>query len=139
MEIPIGQHDKASLISGNYEKYGYRKMSKERQNEYKMQKSRETPHYNITVAAECLPWENDHLNVFQATDITADFWNMYTDPKNGFSIDMWRLSRHDYKGSVEDKLKIPITRLPMMEYTFPTAGSHIENVIKIYKHKKLSL
>jgi len=129
LEIPIGKLDNNSLISKNYQDYGYRKMVTDR-------KIRDR--FNIKLSDNLLVWENDQMNVFTAIDMAEELWKTYHSSDNNFTIDCWTLGHTDMIGSIDDRLKESITkRISLIQ---PDVMSEkTKAIIENYKHKKLSL
>lgn len=90
LEIRLSSNN-SSLISDNYEKYGYRKMFEDER-------------------FPGLIWENDHMNIFQAQKISEEFQNLYR--SNDFRVyshwlpDTENIDLEKKQIEVEDRIRI---------------------------------
>jgi hypothetical protein len=134
LEIYIGEMDTPSLISQNYEKYGYRKMNDDSHQKV-VDQDRKKNSNMIKNGNDSLMWESAEMNCNQAKDIAMSFWKMYTQPDNQFSIDNFKMARYDYLGEVEELLHRPIGEYGYKDKIPP----NLLNFVRTYVHKKLSL
>jgi hypothetical protein len=122
--IPTDPAVKASLISSDYEKYGYREMPKESIAKYSL--TSDTVFKNTN---DALIWENQNMNIFEADKIVSDLVDVkYT---HNFTVSTYGLShRLRQPLSVEDRLKVSSA-----EWRYMGSVDHVQE----YIHKKLSL
>lgn len=91
---------KSSLISTDYAKYGYRKLSKELIEKY-------SSLVDSHMWGNMLLWENSNMNIFDASNFVNEMIKLKSDKKSAFTIPIFNLSNR-YKGnlSITDRLKI---------------------------------
>lgn len=135
LEIYMGEMDTPSLISQNYEKYGYRKMNDD-SHEKLIDQDRKKNSNMIQNGNDSLMWESAEMNCHQARDIAINFWKIYHHPDNQFGIDNFKMARYDYLGEVEELLHRPIGQTHGYKDAMPP---NLLNFVRTYVHKKLSL
>jgi len=125
LEIPVGELNRMSKMSLNYNKYGYREYTG-------LQK--DIAYQHARVSNELLIWENDFLNYFQAYDIFEKMISERNNPKNNFTIAPWDLAMIGLPGDLSNKLSLPNSYLK---------DSNVENArvafVTNYIQKKLNL
>lgn len=127
LEIPIGADDVPSLMSSNYHEYGYKAIPEARYMDYvKEFKS------NVHMGKDKLIWQNEHMTIFEALEISKKFEETRFNPDNGFTVDPWTMSHLSLNGPVQDIIDLVSTEIF-------TPNEAAQKIIKEYKHKKLSL
>jgi len=118
--IPERIETQASMISLDYKKYGYRKMS---------QKIIDAGALVTTNHIDTLMWENSNMNIFDADRFVAELVELKN--KNNFTVDSYALTEQINKPlTISERLKITYP-----EWTLIRSSAHI----KTYIHKKLSV
>jgi len=97
LEIPVGELNRKSKMSMNYEKYGYRIFQGEHKHlEYKQAR----------VSKDLLIWEHDHMNYFDAYDLFYKMIESRNDLNNNFTLAPWDLAMIGLPGNVYDRLML---------------------------------
>jgi hypothetical protein len=131
LEIPANPNDSHSLISRDYQKYGYRQYDK---NDLNANKSGPWSLLGTFMTQDFLNWEHDDLNIEQALEIKQRWNAVLTDPGNDFRTSTFLLSDVGRKMSVQERLKLGITAYHDSFYT----NADWREFITRYKFKKLS-
>lgn len=125
LEIPIGELNRKSKMSVNYEKYGFR--------EYQGS-TREIQYKQARVSNELLIWENDYLNYYEAYDIFNKMISTRNSTKYNFKIAPWDLAVIGLINDIDDRLKLHVSELKN-----PEVENQRNKFIQTYKNKKLTL
>lgn len=125
LEIPVGELNRKSKMSMDYERYGYRR--------YQGQ-GRDIEYKQARVSNELLVWENDQLNYFQAYDIFESMIEKRNDVSNQFTLAPWDLAMIGLPGDVNERLQLHNSYLKNKTVDI-TRQEFIANYIK----KKLDL
>ena len=102
LEIPLGELNRKSKMSMNYEQYGYRTFTGETQ-EIKTQQAR--------VSNELLIWENDDLNYFQAYSIFDKMIAIRNSTDYDFRLAPWDMAMIGLKKPINDILKLHVSTI----------------------------
>jgi radical SAM superfamily enzyme YgiQ (UPF0313 family) len=125
LEIPLGELNRKSKMSLDYQKYGFRKFADDQ---------KEISYQHARVSNEILVWENDHLNYYQAYEIFDRMMGVRNNPVNKFKLAPWDLAMIGLPGDIDDRLKLPIGYLKDQ-----TVDVNRKKFVEEYKKKKLNL
>jgi hypothetical protein len=77
LSIPVNDNvDNSSLIGKNYKKYGYKKLVSEDENLHSLNERNVRP---LLISSNEMLWANDHMNVVDAYNLTAEFVKLRQD------------------------------------------------------------
>lgn len=112
--IPVDEYEKDSKISIDYKKYGYEKMSAEEIAEVKTNK-KDLLNSVVKLSIENSPqliWKNNHMNIFDALEISTRLEKMRMKPEIDFRLGAFELALLG-AGSLDDRLGIKIHSYPL--------------------------
>ena len=124
LEIPLGELNRKSKMSLDYQKYGFREFSG---NQY------ELSYNHARVSNEILIWENDYLDYYRAYEIFDRMIDIRNNPDNNFKLAPWDLSMIGLPPTIEERLLLPLSHLKDK-----TVNVNREIFINNYKIKKLN-
>jgi hypothetical protein len=132
--IPVSEYEKESKISMDYQKYGYRSMTKE---EIVISQSRRSDLLNSVVKKSLddkaqLIWVNDQMDIFDALEISTRLEKMRMRQDVDFRLGAFELALAG-AGTLDDRLDITIANYPL------GIKSVQQRLADIYIEKKLSL
>ena len=134
LEIPTKKH-RGSKISEDMTKYGYKRMSTEEIIQNYDEKTR------MADFTQIIPWQNDHMNYFQARKIETEINTMYFE--NRFRLSTFALSGiATNMHNMEELLQVcPVDVLKDIKYNFdiPDRSNPRYKMIDNYIKRKLSL
>jgi hypothetical protein len=96
LEIPASDLDKKSKMSLDYKKYGYQKI--EENIDYIPKGT-----YSVSMGSDLLLWKNEHMDVFQATELEETLENLN---RQNFKLNCWELSGPNMPASLSERLEI---------------------------------
>ena len=123
LEIPLGDLNRKSKMSMDYEKYGYRIFTGE---------EKELTYTQARVSNDLLIWEHDHMNYFEAYDIFNNMISVRNDKKNNFTLAPWDLAMIGLDGNVYERLSLHNSYLKNL-----IVEDSRQAFIRDYKRKKL--
>jgi radical SAM superfamily enzyme YgiQ (UPF0313 family) len=125
LDIPVGDLNRLSKMSLDYNKYGYRAYT--------------GPVKNITVqqnrvANELLIWENDQMNYYEAYEIFESMIKVRNNKDNEFTLAPWDLAMVGLPGNTTERLSLHNSYVHSQE-----VDQFRQNFVNNYKEKKLSI
>lgn len=102
LEIPLGELNRKSKMSLDYEKYGFR--------EYKGV-TKELQYKQARVSNEVLIWENDNLDYYKAYDIFNRMISIRNSNQYNFKIAPWDLAAIGLNNDINNRLSLHVSEL----------------------------
>lgn len=137
LEIPMNDtYDVPSLLTSKWQEYGYRKISDQ---PYVIEnKSMVSPEENMAHSIYNLNWETDHLNFHQCHQLSIEFNKRLKSSGQGLGT----FYLQEFPFPIEDVLNINFSNKYKEKdagWYISTANNMLQEKIKNYKYKKLSL
>ena len=100
--IPKPTAEQKSLMTKDFYDQGYQVLSDE-----EIARGLETHRINKhSLPVDSIYWKNEHMDVFEATEIEDGFWKERQNPANDFRIDIWKMAGFYKASTLEERLQI---------------------------------
>jgi radical SAM superfamily enzyme YgiQ (UPF0313 family) len=126
LDLPASPDVKASLISQDYKKYGYRSLT-EQELVNKSSLNSHVMDHAITTANKSLLWANEHMNIFRANELVNEFIRLRE--IHDFRYDTFAIGQRSTISTAHERVAT----------SFDDFKSSIDPDISGYIHAKLSL